>query len=254
MNSFTVNDANGGPTATAVKSALSSGLLTEHDIDVAAGQALSIRFRLGEFDPDGGPYAGIGPAVIDSAAHRQLARETADQAMVLLKNDRNALPLPAGRQGRGRRPARRHALHRLVRRQTALPGDRGRRHHASRPRSVAAQRRPGPDRAQGRTGNTWPLPAPGTRNAATVTATATSRRAVRRGRLGPGRAHPAQRRQRHATWAAAAAPCVTRDEQPNGWNVQQQWKLEAQTDGTYVLHYVGYDGSRLRGRRAPTAA
>src|SRR4051812_47365267 len=95
LNSFTVDDGNGTPMVTAIKQALAQGLLTEHDVDVAAGQALSIRFRLGEFDPDGGPYARISPSVIDSPAHRQLARETADQAMVLLKNDR-ALPLEPG--------------------------------------------------------------------------------------------------------------------------------------------------------------
>nr|BFE72153.1 hypothetical protein GCM10020092_054540 [Actinoplanes digitatis] len=36
-------------------------------------------------------------------------------------------------------------------------------------------------------------------------------------------------------------PFLTRDEQPNGWFVQQQFKLEAQADGSYVLHYAGYE-------------
>jgi beta-glucosidase len=34
---------------------------------------------------------------------------------------------------------------------------------------------------------------------------------------------------------------VTRDDQPNGWFVQQQFKLERQADGSYVLHYAGYE-------------
>ncbi|MFG3642172.1 glycoside hydrolase family 3 C-terminal domain-containing protein [Micromonospora sp. NPDC047762] len=36
-------------------------------------------------------------------------------------------------------------------------------------------------------------------------------------------------------------PFITRDEQPNGWYVQQQFKLEPQADGTVVLRYVGYE-------------
>jgi beta-glucosidase len=36
-------------------------------------------------------------------------------------------------------------------------------------------------------------------------------------------------------------PFITHDDQPNGWFVQQQFKLEPQPDGTYVLHYAGYE-------------
>jgi beta-glucosidase len=36
-------------------------------------------------------------------------------------------------------------------------------------------------------------------------------------------------------------PFLTRDDQPNGWYVQQQFKLEAQADGTAVIHYAGYE-------------
>jgi beta-glucosidase len=36
-------------------------------------------------------------------------------------------------------------------------------------------------------------------------------------------------------------PFVTVDSQPNGWYVQQQFKLEQQPDGSYVLHYAGYE-------------
>ncbi|MEU8659912.1 glycoside hydrolase family 3 protein, partial [Actinoplanes philippinensis] len=95
LDSFTVNDTDAVPTVTAIKDALAQGLITEADVDESAGNALSIRFRLGEFDPDGGPYAGISPSVIDSPAHRALARETAAEAAVLLKNN-GILPLRAG--------------------------------------------------------------------------------------------------------------------------------------------------------------
>ncbi|CAM5709740.1 hypothetical protein SVIOM342S_00511 [Streptomyces violaceorubidus] len=48
------------------------------------------RFRLGEFDPEHDPYAGVDD--FDTPEHRALAREAAEQAVVLLKND-GVLPL-----------------------------------------------------------------------------------------------------------------------------------------------------------------
>ncbi|MEU4393209.1 glycoside hydrolase family 3 C-terminal domain-containing protein [Kribbella sp. NPDC023855] len=94
LDSFTENDKNGGPTVAAVKEALTKGLLAETDIDEAVGHLLSIRFRLGEFDPAGrNPYEKIGPDSIDSPAHRELARETARKQVVLLENKNQALPL-----------------------------------------------------------------------------------------------------------------------------------------------------------------
>ena len=45
--------------------ALERGLIDEADVDRAVRRQLAIRFRLGEFDPDLDPYAGIGPEVID---------------------------------------------------------------------------------------------------------------------------------------------------------------------------------------------
>ncbi len=94
LDSFTENDKNGGPTVAAVKDALAKGLLTEADIDKPVGHLLSVRFRLGEFDPAGrNPYEKIGPDSIDSPAHRELARETARKQMVLLENKNQALPL-----------------------------------------------------------------------------------------------------------------------------------------------------------------
>jgi hypothetical protein len=36
-------------------------------------------------------------------------------------------------------------------------------------------------------------------------------------------------------------PFVTRDAQPNGWYVQQQFKLEERPDGTYAIRYAGYE-------------
>ncbi|UMP03369.1 glycoside hydrolase family 3 protein [Amycolatopsis sp. EV170708-02-1] len=93
LDGFTVDNQDPANTIRIVSSALAKGLLAEADIDKAASHVLSVRFRLGEFDPDGGPYAKIGKDVVDSPAHRRLAREAAGEAMVLLKNDRGTLPL-----------------------------------------------------------------------------------------------------------------------------------------------------------------
>lgn len=85
-DSFTVDGANSTPTVEAVHAALDQGLLTEADIDTAVRHILSIRFRLGEFDPDGGPYGDITKDAVNSPEHQRLARRAAGEAMVLLKN------------------------------------------------------------------------------------------------------------------------------------------------------------------------
>jgi len=92
VDSFTVDNTNAGPTTEAVNAALASGLLKESDVDTAVRHILSIRFRLGEFDPDGGRYGSITMDAVNTPAHQRLAREAAGKAMVLLKND-GALPL-----------------------------------------------------------------------------------------------------------------------------------------------------------------
>ena len=55
-------------------------------MDQAVRHVLTIRIRLGQFDPDGGPYAEITADVLDSPAHRELNRQAAEEAMVLLRN------------------------------------------------------------------------------------------------------------------------------------------------------------------------
>nr|WP_202538703.1 glycoside hydrolase family 3 protein [Streptomyces sp. SID8379] len=97
IDSFTTDDTNSAPTTTALKKAVGEGLLTESDIDRAAGHVLAIRVRLGEFDPGGGRYGGIGKDAIDTPAHRALAREAATKAAVLLKNAHGTLPLNRAR-------------------------------------------------------------------------------------------------------------------------------------------------------------
>lgn len=70
------------------------GMVTQADIDKASARVLRARMRLGLFDdPASNPYSRLTPDVVGSERHRLLALEAARQSMVLLKNDRNKLPL-----------------------------------------------------------------------------------------------------------------------------------------------------------------
>ncbi|NUR03977.1 MAG: carbohydrate-binding protein [Streptomyces sp.] len=91
VDSFTDHGTDNSKITARVRGALEQGLLTESDIDTAVRRQLSVRFRLGEFDPHYDPHAGTGE--FDTPAHRALAQEAAEQAVVLLKNDGGLLPL-----------------------------------------------------------------------------------------------------------------------------------------------------------------
>lgn len=91
VDSFTDHGTDGSRIVARVHGALDRGLLTESDIDTAVRRQLSVRFRLGEFDPHYDPHLGTGE--FDTPGHRALAREAAEQAVVLLKNDDGLLPL-----------------------------------------------------------------------------------------------------------------------------------------------------------------
>ncbi|MCI3277840.1 glycoside hydrolase family 3 protein [Streptomyces cylindrosporus] len=90
VDSFTDHGTESAQIVGRVQRAYEEGLLTEADIDTAVRRQLSVRFRLGEFDPRYDPYAGTHD--FDTPAHRALALEAAEQAIVLLKND-GLLPL-----------------------------------------------------------------------------------------------------------------------------------------------------------------
>lgn len=77
-----------------IPAAVRSGKLTMERLDDAVFRVLRVRFRLGEFDPfAAGPYSRIKPDVVGCAAHRAVALKTAQQSIVLLKNDGALLPL-----------------------------------------------------------------------------------------------------------------------------------------------------------------
>jgi beta-glucosidase len=74
--------------------AVKQNLIPEADVDQAVTRLFTARFRLGMFDPpEMVPYTKIPYSVNDSPEHDALALEAARKAIVLLKNERNLLPL-----------------------------------------------------------------------------------------------------------------------------------------------------------------
>lgn len=79
---------------TTLKQSLSNGKVTMQMIDAACRRILEAKYKLGLFDD---PYRYCNEerakTEIFTAAHRKIARETAAQSFVLLKNQNNVLPL-----------------------------------------------------------------------------------------------------------------------------------------------------------------
>ncbi|MDR1153421.1 MAG: glycoside hydrolase family 3 C-terminal domain-containing protein [Bacteroidales bacterium] len=77
-----------------LRNAYKQHMVTDADIDSAAYHVLRARMKLGLFDnPANNPYSKIPPSAVGSPAHRELALEAARQSIVLLKNDKNTLPI-----------------------------------------------------------------------------------------------------------------------------------------------------------------
>jgi beta-glucosidase len=74
--------------------ALKEGLVTEEDIDKSVIRLMTTRMKLGMFDdPENVPYASIPYEMNDCKEHRDLSREVAEKTLVLLKNEKDILPL-----------------------------------------------------------------------------------------------------------------------------------------------------------------
>lgn len=87
-------DLNCGVSYGKLGEAVTRGLISESDIDVAVKRLFETRFRLGVFDPqEKVPYAQIPFAVNTSDKHNTLAREAAQKSIVMLKNNNQILPL-----------------------------------------------------------------------------------------------------------------------------------------------------------------
>jgi beta-glucosidase len=77
--------------------ARAQGAVTDASIDRAVARLFAARFRLGMFDPPAlVPWSGTPMSVVESPAHRALAREAARASIVLLENRGGALPLAPG--------------------------------------------------------------------------------------------------------------------------------------------------------------
>jgi beta-glucosidase len=97
IDSFTDLDDRSEVTIERIAEALRRGLIEEEDIDGAVRRAITVRVRLGEFDPTG-PYDHVTSDVINSPEHQELAREAARESVVLLKSECCLLPLDPKRQ------------------------------------------------------------------------------------------------------------------------------------------------------------
>jgi beta-glucosidase len=74
--------------------AVQKGQITEREIDASVRRLFVARMKLGMFDsPERVRWAQIPFSVLDQPTHRELARQVARESIVLLKNDRNTLPL-----------------------------------------------------------------------------------------------------------------------------------------------------------------
>ena len=77
-----------------IPEAIQRGLITEADVDRALERTLGTRFKLGMFDPaEDVPFTSISTDIVACDEHRQLAYRTATEAVVLLKNKDNILPI-----------------------------------------------------------------------------------------------------------------------------------------------------------------
>ncbi|MBI9057341.1 MAG: glycoside hydrolase family 3 C-terminal domain-containing protein [Labilibaculum sp.] len=87
-------DLNCGDYYKTLNSAHKQGLISEEEIDIAVKRVLLARFKLGMFDADEiVPYAQIPMSVVNSEENQKLAIKSACESMVLLKNEKNLLPL-----------------------------------------------------------------------------------------------------------------------------------------------------------------
>jgi beta-glucosidase len=248
LDSFTENDANAEPTTTAIKAGLVQGLLAQADVDDAVSHILSIRVRLGDFDPPGtNPYASIGPEAIDTPAHRRLARRAAREQIVLLKNRRGALPLSAPRTGK---------VAVIGQLEDTLYEDwySGTMPYRVTPRQGIAERlgsgatvsaTEGVDRIALKDAATGKyVSAPSGASGGALVADADAAQGLDVFDWGEGTlALRAASNGRYVTLGDNRT-LVNSQTQPNGWFVQQQFKLDAQPDGTYVLEYAGNDATQ----------
>jgi len=85
-------DVECGQTYVNIPEAVSSGLLSEADLNRNLLRILTQRFKLGEMD-DESPWDHLDPSIVEGPAHRALSLKIARESLVLLQNRDNILPL-----------------------------------------------------------------------------------------------------------------------------------------------------------------
>ncbi len=74
--------------------AVKTGLISEASIDTAVKRLFTARMKLGMFDPPAMvPYSKMGAADLDTKQNHEMALRATRESIVLLKNDKNILPL-----------------------------------------------------------------------------------------------------------------------------------------------------------------
>ena len=254
VDSFTVDDTNATATVGSINQALAAGLLAESDVDTAVRHILDVRFRLGEFDPDGGPYSRITMDVVDRPAHRKLARETAAKAVVLLKNEGKALPLDPKR-------ARNVAVvgplvdtlytdwysGRMPYQVTPLDGITERLGAGATVASSEAVDRIALRVTSGNNGGKYVTAVSAPEGAPLVASAAGAGQAEQFDVFDWGQGVVTLRSVANGKVVERqglgdpTSPFANQAPQPRDWFVHQQFKLEDAGDGSHVLHYVGYE-------------
>ncbi|MEU6381469.1 glycoside hydrolase family 3 C-terminal domain-containing protein [Streptomyces sp. NPDC046909] len=243
IDSFTDNDADSSVTTGAINSALQQGLLKESDVDDAAGHILSVRVRLGEFDPGGGKYGSIDKSVINSPAHQKLAREAATEGAVLLKNQSGTLPLKKSAKDVAVVGPLADTLYSdwysgtLPYKVTPADGI-----AAKLGVSQVAQSE-GVDRIALKNAATGEYVTAGTdADGEPLKETAGSGAATEFDVFDWGSGVVTLRSAANGKYVGYNWSSFVNDQvQPGGWFAQQQFKLEEQPDGTYLLRYAGYE-------------
>ncbi|WP_374459363.1 glycoside hydrolase family 3 C-terminal domain-containing protein [Chryseobacterium taeanense] len=83
-----------GDTYNNLNKSLASGLITEKDLDISMRRILKGWFELGMLDPKSSVHWNSIPySVVDSEEHKKQALKMAQKSIVLMKNDKNVLPL-----------------------------------------------------------------------------------------------------------------------------------------------------------------
>ena len=80
-------DVDCGTTYASIPEAVAEGLLTEKAVRQSAQRFLAKQIALGALEPSS-PYESLGPDVVDSVKHRDLALQAAQQTLVLLRNEK----------------------------------------------------------------------------------------------------------------------------------------------------------------------